>query len=151
MKKGIIIFLIVVTLAGGIWYLYSSGKLTALSDGAYDDNDRATYNNMMQAVKGSEFSADADYLEKSYKEGFAPGKSMAPKDAYGTINGKQTMSGGLTSATYTAFLSIYCVDNYGTPKPGITREKAQAAMQLAQQIAHMWEQYRNETVQATIK
>lgn len=144
MKKGIIILLVLVVALVVAWHFYGD-QLKALmgTDGAFDANDRLTFNKMKQTIADSQFASDLPYILDSYNNGFAPGRAQAPTDDYGTIQGKSTMSSGLTSAVWKAFLSLYdTTATVGYPTPKYTAAKA-----LATDIAHQWEAYKTNTIQ----
>lgn len=156
MKKSTIIILALCFAAAVLLYMYRGRIAQTLAtasgnDGAYDAQDRATFNRMLDLIRASQFSRDENYILSSYKKLWAPGKPNAPTDSYGSINGTPTMSSGLTATVWTAWLRIYAryynqVTGTVQDAPGVKHETAKAAAQLAVDIAKLWENYRTQTI-----
>ncbi|NCX94949.1 MAG: hypothetical protein EBX41_00820 [Chitinophagia bacterium] len=143
-KKGnlklIIISIVVGTLIlAGIawWYFHRQSKAAATQEKGLDDADKPAFDSIVAKIKSSQFSADLPYILDIYSREYAPGKPNAPADAYSTVAGKATLTGGLMKAVWTGWIGTY-INN---------EDKNAAAQALANDVAGIWQSYKASALQ----
>jgi hypothetical protein len=148
MGKGGWILLIVAATLIIVYFLFKDkigNAVAAHNDKPYDAGDKATFDAMVAAIKASPYRNDVDYILKSYYERWAPGQPGEITDNYGSVNGHPTMSGGLLSTVFTAWLGTYNYTDW------IGKHEHPTATALARDLAGKWETYRNKTVSNYLK